>query len=61
MARHIAMYLVRELMDLPFARVGKVFGRDHTTVISAVDKVEKLLKTDQELLKALDDLKTRLV
>jgi len=61
MARHIAMHLVRELMDLPFARVGKVFGRDHTTVISAVDKVEKLLKSDQELSKALEDLKTRLV
>lgn len=60
LARHIAMYFVRELLDLPFAKVGKVFDKDHTTVISAVDKINKQKKSDPELLSALQELETRL-
>lgn len=34
-ARRVAMYLTRELTDLSYPRIGKAFGRDHSTVISA--------------------------
>lgn len=45
-ARQIAMYLCRKLLDVPFTQIGKDFGnRDHSTVMSACDKVEKSLKT----------------
>ncbi|MGE4341640.1 MAG: chromosomal replication initiator protein DnaA [Bacilli bacterium] len=61
MARHIAMYLMRELLDLPFSKVGKAFGgKDHSTVMNAIQKVEKLLKTDPSFKKVIDDLNTRL-
>ena len=61
MARHIAMYLMRELLDLPFSKVGKAFGgKDHSTVMNAIQQVEKLLKTDPSFKKVIDDLNARL-
>ncbi len=61
LARHIAMYLNREILDIPFVRIGKAFGgRDHSTVISAYDKVDKGLKTDAALTQAINEIKARL-
>ena len=46
-ARQISMYLIRKLMDLPYLSIGAEFGgKDHSTVISSIAKVEKLIKTD---------------
>ena len=57
-ARHIAMYLCRSLLDVPFIKIGDEFGgRDHSTVINACEKVEKLLKTDPNFKQAIDDIK----
>ena len=45
--RQVAMYLIRELLDEPLIRVGKLFGgRDHTTVIHSIRKVERNLEED---------------
>ena len=61
LARHIAMYLCRDILDLPFVRIGKAFGgKDHSTVINAVDKVEKQLKSDPALIQAINEIKERL-
>ena len=60
-ARHIAMYLTRTLLDLPFQQIGKVFGgKDHSTVINGCSKVEKELKTSPELVEAITELEKRL-
>ena len=57
-ARHIAMYLCRALLDTPFIKIGDEFGgRDHSTVINACEKVEKLLKTDPNFKQAVEDIK----
>ena len=48
--RQIAMYLCRELTDESLPRIGEMFGgRDHTTVIHAVEKISKALEKDSEL------------
>lgn len=61
LARHISMYLIRSLMDAPFARIGSYFGgKDHTTVMNGVTKVEKELSQNKDLEKAINDLKSRL-
>ena len=45
--RQVAMYLIRELLDLPLVEIGKQFGgRDHSTVIHSVAKVEEDLAKD---------------
>ncbi|HEX6133947.1 MAG TPA: chromosomal replication initiator protein DnaA [Longimicrobiales bacterium] len=45
--RQVAMYLIRELLDLSLVEIGNLFGgRDHSTVIHAVNKVEEELALD---------------
>lgn len=45
--RQVAMYLIRELMDLPLVEIGRQFGgRDHSTVIHSIQKVEEDIGKD---------------
>lgn len=61
MARHIAMYLVRDLLNMSFFKIGEEFGgRDHSTVMSACEKVSKLLSKDEAYKEAIIELKTML-
>ena len=61
MARHIAMYLIRTLLDIPFLKIGSLFGgKDHSTVMNAVSKVEKSLKVDSAIATAVQQLNQRL-
>ncbi len=54
LARHIAMYLIRNNLDVPLKKIGEAFGgKDHTTVMSAITKVDKELKTNEQLKQAL--------
>ena len=44
-ARQIAIYLIRKLTNLSLPDIGKEFGRDHTTILYAIRKVEVALKS----------------
>ena len=49
-ARQIAMYIFRELTELSYPAIAKEFGgRDHTTVIHAVDKISQLMAERREI------------
>lgn len=49
-ARQIAMFICRELTDLSLVMIGKQFGgRDHSTVLHSIRKVEKLMAGDPVL------------
>ncbi|WP_377887202.1 chromosomal replication initiator protein DnaA [Alkalihalobacillus sp. R86527] len=55
--RQIAMYLSRELTDFSLPKIGEEFGgRDHTTVIHAHEKISRLLDSDHDLQKKLQDI-----
>jgi chromosomal replication initiator protein len=55
--RQIAMYLARQLTHASLSEVGRAFGgKDHTTVLHAVDKVQTLLQEDPKLRKTIDGL-----
>jgi chromosomal replication initiator protein len=59
--RQIAMYLIRELLDLPLVEIGRMFGgRDHSTVIHSVNKVEEDLDADDGLRSRIDSLRREL-
>ena len=61
LARHIAMYLIRKHLDVPLKKVGEMFGgKDHTTVMSALSKVDKELKTNAQLQSAISDLEKKI-
>ena len=46
-ARQIAMYLIRSMTNMSLEEIGKLFGgRDHSTTLNGITKVENLMKTD---------------
>ncbi|MCQ2546077.1 MAG: chromosomal replication initiator protein DnaA [Clostridia bacterium] len=55
--RQIAMYLCRELTDLSLPKIGNSFGRDHTTVLHACEKIAEQMKYDPDLAEEIRDLK----
>ena len=58
MARSLAMYLSKELGGFSLRDIGHFFGkRDHSTVLHAVNKIEKRIKTDPLLRLTVDDLR----
>ena len=60
-ARQTAMYVFRELTDLSYPAIARLFGgRDHTTVIHAVDKIQRLMKERKQIYDQVTDLVTRL-
>ena len=61
LARHIAMYLIRINIDIPLTKIGAMFGgRDHTTVMNGILKVENMLKTDESLKVVIETLQKSL-
>ena len=61
-ARHVAMYLIRELLDnYSYPMIARIFdGRNHTTVISGVEKIKQQLPLNGDLLAQINHLKRRL-
>ena len=56
-ARHVAVYLTREMTGMSLPRIGDAFGRDHSTIINSCDKVTKLMETKPDVKGAVADLK----
>lgn len=60
--RQIAMYLVRTLMGTPLIQIGEAFGgRDHSTVIHSLERVEVQLRTDPEFATRVQRVENRLL
>ena len=56
--RQVAMYLSRMLTDESFPRIGLEFGgRDHSTVIHSINKIDSELKTNNELKNDIENIK----
>lgn len=56
-ARQIGMYLCRDLTDYSYPAIGREFGgRDHTTVIHAVEKITSFMKEDRQTYDQVTDL-----
>jgi len=59
--RMVAMFLCRKMTRESFPEIGRKFGgRDHSTVINAVTKVERLITTDSELARTVRALERQL-
>ena len=60
-ARQVAMFLARELTDHSLPEIGRgVGGRNHTTVLHAVNRVSASLRSDPAVRNAVDNLRRRL-
>jgi chromosomal replication initiator protein len=59
--RQIAMYLMRQELNLSFPKIASnVGGRDHTTAMHSVSKIEKLLEADENLRNEVKMIKERI-
>ena len=60
-ARHIAIYLCRTHLEIPFAKIGFEFGnRDHSTIMSSYEKMMKLLKEKETFQQAVMQIESNL-
>ncbi len=61
LARQTSMYLIRTLLNLSLTEIGEYFGgKDHSTVIHAIEKIENLKKTDIEYFQKLERIISRI-
>jgi chromosomal replication initiator protein len=57
-ARQVAIYLTRELTDLSLPQIGRLYGgRDHSTVLNSVRRVEAGLENDEALAESVRELR----
>jgi chromosomal replication initiator protein len=60
-ARQVAMYVMREVTDLSYPAIAREFGgRDHTTVIHAVEKISALMQERRQIYDQVTDLIQRI-
>ena len=56
------MYLSKQLTGQPLVEIGKSFGgRDHTTVIYAINKIESIIKTDPNTRTIVDNIRKMII
>ena len=56
-ARQVCAYLMCDMLTLPLDTIGKVLGKDHTTIMYSRDKMQKLIKLNDRIAKEVDDVK----
>jgi chromosomal replication initiator protein len=61
LARQIAIYLSRKLSKLSLVEIGERFGgKDHSTVLHAIKKIEHHIRTDQRILGNIEKIKSKI-
>ena len=59
--RQLSMFICREMTDFSTTEIGEAFGgRDHTTVMHSIDKIQNLLITDPALDSTIENLKRQI-
>ena len=54
--RQISMYIIRTRANLSLNDIGDIFGRDHSTILHAINKIEEDIKNDGEFAKTIKDI-----
>ncbi len=56
-ARHIAVYLIREMTEMSYPNIAKIFDRDHSTIITSCNRIEGMMQNDAIFSLEINDLK----
>lgn len=56
LARHMAMYIIRNRLKLKLKATGQLFNRDHTTAMHAMKSISDQIETDELIANDLDNL-----
>ncbi len=57
LARHLTMYLLRELLPVNLSLIGEFMGRDHSSVVYSVNKIKEMMKTNKDINKLVTNLR----
>ena len=61
MARHISIFLIRDITEMSLPNIAKIYGRDHSTILSSIQAVEKKYRTDPLIEMEISELKKEIV
>ena len=59
-ARNVSMYLIRTITDMSLVAIGRVFSRDHTTVLNSLTNVENELVSNPSFSREINEILTEL-
>ena len=57
LARHVTIYLIREVTEMSYPNIGKLFERDHATIMSSLDVIKKRISFDPVFESDMENLK----
>ena len=60
-ARHVAIYLIREMTEMSFPNISKVFNRDHATIMSSYNKATSMYQLDPMFSLEINDMKKEIM
>lgn len=61
LARHIAMYILKNKFGLAYKKIGSLFGgKDHSTVMASVEKITNELKNNNDIKLAIDAINKKI-
>ena len=55
-ARHVTAYLIRTITEMSLPNIGKLLGRDYSTIISSIEVIERKLRNDSMFNVEIDEL-----
>ena len=58
--RQISMFVLRDLTDSSYSKIAEFFGRDHSTIMHAEEKIKKQMKEDPEMKKVVEDIEAKI-
>lgn len=59
--RQVAMFLCRDVLNMPYAKIGDAFGgKDHTTVMHACAKIENLIEDEDKMVEDIKNIRKRI-
>jgi chromosomal replication initiation ATPase DnaA len=59
--RQVIMYFLSEYTDMTYLCIGKLFGRDHTTVIHSKDLIKNFIKVEDGVSDEIDKIKQKII
>ena len=60
LARQVSIYLTRSITNLSLPEIGRVYGKDHTTIMHSLSRVENQMKANRELAEIVRDIKSNI-
>lgn len=56
--RQISIYLIRSFTQMSYSAIGDVFGRHHTTIVFAFQRMERMIESDDAMAESMDKIRS---